>query len=221
MAPMTQAAESHPSVTVYTPARLALYDLFILGFSCRFVWRCPKRHFLALYDRYTSARHLDVGVGTGYFLDRCRFPADRPQLTLLDLSEACLTKASQRLARYSPQVVKANVLEPLELGSARFGSVGLNGVLHCLPGTLETKAVVFQHLKPFVEEGGLVFGSTILGQGVEHGRLARKALALYNREGIFTNLGDDPAGLERVLASEFSEHRVERRGSFALFVARR
>ena len=218
---MTQGPESHPSVTVYTPARLALYDLFILGFSCRFVWRCPKRHFLALYDRYASARHLDVGVGTGYFLDRCRFPAERPQITLLDLSEACLSKASRRLARYAPRVVKANVLEPLELGSARYGSVGLNGLLHCLPGTLETKAAVFQNLKPFVEDGGVVFGSTILGHGVEHGRLAWKALSLYNREGIFTNLEDDLAGLERALANEFSEHHVETRGSFALFVARR
>ena len=218
---MTQEAESHPSVTVYTPGRLALYDLFILGFSCRFVWRCPKRHFLALYDRYASARHLDVGVGTGYFLDRSSFPAEQPQLTLLDLSEACLNKASKRLARYSPRVVRANVLEPLDLGSARFRSVGLNGLLHCLPA-LETKATVFQHLKPFVDENeGVVFGSTILGRGVKHGRLARKALRLYNREGIFTNLEDDLAGLERALAAEFSEHHVETRGSFALFVARR
>jgi Methyltransferase domain len=219
---MTQGAESHPSVTVYTPARLALYDLFILGLSCRFVWRCPKRHFLALYDRYASARHLDVGVGTGYFLHRCSFPAERPQLTLLDLSEACLDKASRRLARYSPRVVKANVLEPLELGPASFRSVALNGLLHCLPGTLETKATVFQHLKPFVDENeGVVFGSTILGHGVKHGRLARKALQLYNREGIFTNLEDDLAGLKRALANEFSDHHVETRGSFALFVARR
>jgi hypothetical protein len=157
----------------------------------------------------------------GYFLDRCRFPVERPQITLLDLSEACLRKASRRLARYSPQVVKANVLEPLELGAARFDSVGLNGVLHCLPGTLETKAAVFQNLKPFVEQGGVVFGSTILGQGGEHGRLARKALQLYNREGVFTNLEDDLPGLERALASEFSGHSVETRGSFALFIARR
>jgi ubiquinone/menaquinone biosynthesis C-methylase UbiE len=218
---MTQKAERHPSVTVYTPARLALYDLIILGFSCRFVWRCPKRHFQALYDRYAGARHLDVGAGTGYFLDRCSFPVERPQITLLDLSEACLSKASKRLARYSPQVVKANILEPLELGSARFDSVALNGVLHCLPGTPETKAVVFQNLKPFVEGGGVVFGSTILGQGVEHGRLARTALRFYNREGIFTNLEDNLAGLQRVLANEFSQHQVETRGSFALFVARR
>jgi hypothetical protein len=69
--------------------------------------------------------------------------------------------APHGLTRYSPQVVKANVLEPLELGAARFDSVGLNGVLHCLPGTLETKAAVFQNLKPFVEQGGVVFGSTI------------------------------------------------------------
>ncbi|HEX7309879.1 MAG TPA: hypothetical protein VF232_01770, partial [Gaiellaceae bacterium] len=99
----------------------------------------------------------------------------------MQFSEACLSKASRRLARYSPRVVRANVLEPLELGSARFRSVGLNGLLHCLPGTLETKARVFQHLKPFVDENeGVVFGSTILGHGLKHGRLARKALQLYN-----------------------------------------
>jgi hypothetical protein len=34
-------------------------------------------------------------------------------------------------------------------------------------------------------------------------------------------LEDDLAGLERALANEFSEHHVETRGSFALFVARR
>ena len=98
----------------------------------------------------------------------------------------------------------------------------MNGLLHCFPGTLETKATVFQHLKPFLDENeGVVFGSTILGHGVKHGRLARKALQLYNSEGIFTNLEDDLSGLEHALANEFSDHHVETRGSFALFVARR
>ncbi len=218
--PMTHTLDSHPSVAVYTPARLALYDLFILGLSCRFVWRCPKRNFLELYDRNVGARHLDVGVGTGYFLDRCRFPAERPQITLLDPSEACLRKASKRLARYSPRIVKANVLEPLEISPARFDSVALNGVLHCLPGTLEQKAAAFGNLKPFVGKDAVVFGSTILGSGVEHSPLARKALALYNRERIFSNLADDLDTLERVLEREFPEHRLETRGSFALFSAR-
>jgi ubiquinone/menaquinone biosynthesis C-methylase UbiE len=216
---MMQALEPHPSVAVYTPARLAFYDLFILGLSCSFVWRCPRRHFLDLYDQHVGSRHLDIGVGTGYFLDRCRFPIERPQITLLDPSDACLTKAARRLERYSPRVVKASALEPLELGTARFASVALNGVLHCLPATPETKAAVFENLKPFLENGGVVFGSTILGSGVEHGRLARRALAHFNRERFFTNLVDDLGGLNSALAHNFADQHIDVRGSFALFAA--
>jgi SAM-dependent methyltransferase len=216
---MMQALETHPSVAVYTPARLALYDLFILGLSCSLVWRCPKRHFFDLYDQHVGSPHLDIGVGTGYFLDRCRFPIEHPQITLLDPSEACLRKAARRLERYSPRVIKASALDPLELGADRFASVALNGVLHCLPATPEAKAAVFRNLKPFLEDDGVVFGSTILGSGVEHGRLARTALARYNREGFFTNLADDLGGLERALTHTFADQHIEVRGSFALFAA--
>jgi SAM-dependent methyltransferase len=212
-------AATHPSVAVYTPARLALYDAAILGLSCRLVWRCPKRRFLDLYNRHVGASHLDVGVGTGYFLDRCRFPVERPAITLLDLSEACLAKAARRIARYSPEVRRANVLEPLDLGEARFDSVGLNGVLHCLPAAMDEKAGVLRRLRSFLDEGGVLFGSTILGRGVAHGRAARRVLEIYNREGIFTNLSDDLEGLERALMNAFSPVEVETQGSFALFAA--
>jgi SAM-dependent methyltransferase len=211
---------THPSVAVYTPGRLALYDFVILGFSCRFVWRCPKRRFLELYDRHVGARHLDVGVGSGYFLDRCHFSVERPAITLLDLSEPCLAKAARRLDRYSPQLVRANVLDPLDLGEARYDSIALNGVLHCLPATMDEKANVFRNLRPFLAEGGVLFGSTILGQGVDHGRLARKAIAVYNRERIFTNREDDRAALQRALAGSFARYETETQGSFALFAAR-
>jgi hypothetical protein len=216
---MTPSPETHPSVSVYTPARLALYDQVILGLSCSLVWRCPKRHFLHLYDRHVGSPHLDIGVGTGFFLDRCRFPVERPLITLLDPNDACLDKAARRLERYSPRVIKASVLEPLDLGPARFASIALNGVLHCLPAEPATKAAVLANLKPLLEDGGVVFGSTILGSGVEHGLLARKALARYNREGFFTNLADDLGGLERALAHTFVDHHIDVRGSFALFAA--
>jgi SAM-dependent methyltransferase len=217
---VTPALETHPSVAVYTPARLALYDLFILGVSCSLVWRCPKRHFLDLYDRHVGSPHLDIGVGTGFFLDRCRFPVERPQITLLDPSAACLSKATRRLERYSPRVVKASALDPFEFGADRFASVALNGVLHCLPTTPEAKASVFRNLKPLLEDGGVVFGSTILGTGVEHGRIAQRMLTLYNRERLFTNLADDLGSLERALAHTFADQHIEVRGSFALFAAR-
>jgi methyltransferase family protein len=216
---MTRTLDTHPSVAVYTPARLALYDPVILGLSCSLVWKCPKRHFLDLYDQHIGSPHLDIGVGTGYFLDRCRFPVERPQITLLDPSDACLTKAAKSLERYSPRLVQASVLEPLDLRTARFASVAMNGVLHCLPASPETKAAIFRNLRPLLQDGGVVFGSTILGSGVEHGRLARMALARYNREGFFTNLEDDLEGLERALGQPFADRHIEVRGSFALFAA--
>jgi SAM-dependent methyltransferase len=216
---MMEALEPHPSVAVYTPARLALYDVFILGLSCSLVWKCPRRHFLDLYDRHVGSPHLDIGVGTGYFLDRCRFPIERPQITLLDPSDACLAKAASRLDAYSPRVVRASALEPLDLGTQRFASIALNGVLHCLPATPQAKTAVLARLKPLLEDGGVVFGSTILASGVEHGRLARTALARYNREGFFTNLADDLDGLERALAHTYRSQQIDVRGSFALFAA--
>ena len=50
----------------------------MLGLCGTYVWKCPTPEVLAFYDRYVSARHLDVGVGTGCFLDRCRFPSPDP-----------------------------------------------------------------------------------------------------------------------------------------------
>src|SRR2546421_11107546 len=84
---------------VYTKPMLAVYDLLVLGFSNRLGWRCPSGHILALYDRDVTANHLDVGVGTGYFLERCRFPKDRPRLAVMELKPHCLDAASTRPAR--------------------------------------------------------------------------------------------------------------------------
>ncbi len=212
-------SQSHPSVAVYTPTRLALYDALILGMSCRLIWRCPRKRFLELYDRHAGPRHLDVGVGTGYFLDRCRFPVPAPQITLLDLSATCLAKAARRLARYTPETRRASVLEPLPLGEAHFDSIAFNGVLHCLPATVDQKTKVFANLRPHVAAGGVLFGSTILGRRAAHTPIARAALSAYNREGIFTNLDDDLERLEQALAASFATVHVCTHGSFALFTA--
>ena len=52
------------------------YDPLVLGPIARFVWRCPTSRLLERYRRHIRARHLDVGPGTGYFLER-RGPAGR------------------------------------------------------------------------------------------------------------------------------------------------
>ena len=84
---------------------LRTYDWIVLGLSNRFLWRCPTAELLRLYDRKVSERHLDVGVGTGYFLHKAKWPVAKPVITLLDLNPNCLTTASRRIRRFTPQTV--------------------------------------------------------------------------------------------------------------------
>ena len=58
----------------YTRRSLAVYDLAILGYFSRLAWRCPASRIVDHYNLHVSANHLDVGVGTGYFLDHCHVP---------------------------------------------------------------------------------------------------------------------------------------------------
>ena len=205
---------------VYTKPMLAVYDLLVLGFSNRLVWRCPSKHILALYDRYVTANHLDVGVGTGYFLDRCRFPKDRPRLALMDLNPNCLEAASTRLARYRPAVYRANVLDPISFDAARFESISLTYLLHCLPGTIRTKSAVFRHLTTLLNPGGMMFGATLLSGGVNRNWAARRLMAFYNSKGVFTNEQDDLESLRDMLSEKLTAVRVEVVGCAALFSGR-
>jgi hypothetical protein len=109
---------------VYTPLTLAFYDLVVLGFSNSFAWQCPSRLILNFYNHHVSNKHLDIGVGTGYFLDRCRFPSDAPTIALFDLNRNCLAATARRLRRYIPSCHLGNVLRPIDIGISEFDSVG-------------------------------------------------------------------------------------------------
>ena len=58
----------------YNRLLLGAYDPLVLGPIARFVWRRPKSRLLERYREHIRARHLDVGPGTGYFLDRSGLP---------------------------------------------------------------------------------------------------------------------------------------------------
>jgi SAM-dependent methyltransferase len=217
------ATQVNAGQAIYTRPVLMSYDLLVLGLSNRWIWRCPSRHLRTLYDRHVTGNHLDVGVGTGYFLDRCRFPVARPRLALMDLNPNCLEAASRRLTRYQPETYRANVLEPIAvpelLSRPHFDSIGMNYLLHCLPGSLQEKAALFSHLKPLLRPGGKVFGSTLLHGGVQRTAAARRLMAFYNAKGIFTNRDDDLGGLEQVLKARFKTVSIDTVGCVALFSA--
>ena len=205
---------------VYSKPMLAIYDWLVLRFSNRLIWKCPSKNILALYDRHVTANHLDVGVGTGYFLDRCRFPNDHPRLGLMDLNPNCLRAASNRVGRYRPAVYRANVLDPITLDIPRFDSISMTYLLHCLPGTIKTKGAVFRHLTPLLNPGGVVFGATLLTEGVRRSWAAKRLMAFYNSKGIFTNDQDDLQGLRAMLSEHLTAPTVEVVGCAALFSGR-
>ncbi|MEN3611658.1 class I SAM-dependent methyltransferase [Plantactinospora sp. ZYX-F-223] len=209
---------------VYNRLMLAGYDVLVLGFHCRLVWRCAKRHMLENYRRNIGARHVEFGTGTAYFLDRCGFPTAMPELTLVDLNPTVLRVSAARVARYHPAVVQADVLQPLpfddgKLRTGHYDSVGANFLLHCLPGSWSEKAAVFDNAAAALRPGGRVFGSTILSSGVPVTAPARRLMKVYNARGIFHNTDDDLAGLRWQLDQRFTDIQLAVRGCVALFEA--
>jgi SAM-dependent methyltransferase len=206
---------------VYSPTVLSVYDIVVLGISNRWLWRCPTPGLIDLYNRNIKARHLDIGVGTGYFLDHATWPVSRPDITLLDLNPNSLAAAARRISRYEPKTVVADVLKPLPLPAdmAPFQSVGLCYLLHCLPGSIPEKAAVFDHIKPFVTSGTRVFGATILQGDAPRSRAAQKLMDVYNSKGIFSNSRDTRADLEAALRARFTNVTLTMRGAVAVFEA--
>jgi ubiquinone/menaquinone biosynthesis C-methylase UbiE len=214
-------SETRTGYTVYNKALLSVYDLFVLGFLCRFMWKCRSRHLLELYNQHVTLNHLDVGVGTGYFLDHCSFPSGKPRIILADLNTNSLEVTRKRLSRYAPTIVVADALKPINLDVESFDSAAINGLLHCLPRTIQTKSVVFDHLKPLLKPGGVIFGCTILNKGMKKSMPAQLMMNWLNFIKVFTNREDGLQDLKNELSRRFPGNDVQTIGCMALFWARK
>ncbi|WP_306362242.1 class I SAM-dependent methyltransferase [Nocardia sp. CC227C] len=218
---MNTAATTDPGQTFYRTNRLNGYDLITVNAANRLLWRCPPEHFVELYNRNVSGRHLDIGPGSGYYLDHCEFPVARPVITLLDLNPDPLTFVAGRIARYAPDTVRADLLGELPpIPNAPFDSIAINYVLHCLPEPPAGKQEVFARLKPLLTDTAVVFGSTVVTGGAPTTPLSKAFNTLYQRMGAFHNQNDTVESLHGALDRHFMSHILEIRGSVALFTAR-
>jgi hypothetical protein len=136
---------------IYTKRILGIYDFMVLGISNRLIWRCPTQRLVQHYNRHITANHLDVGVGTGYFLDRCRFPSNAPRVALMDLNRNALDFAARRIVRYKPETYIRNVLEPLSVDAMKFDSVGIK-LSTPLPSRLHRIEVIGLRLSQEIDE---------------------------------------------------------------------
>ena len=71
---------------IYNRFLLALYDVEVLMFEMPVIFKCPLKTVINLYNDKISDTHLDIGVGTGYFLDKSKFPTGHPTIHLMDLN---------------------------------------------------------------------------------------------------------------------------------------
>jgi 2-polyprenyl-3-methyl-5-hydroxy-6-metoxy-1,4-benzoquinol methylase len=206
--------------SIYTQRTLAVYDFVVLGVSNQLIWKCPTQRLLNHYNKHVTANHLDVGVGTGYFLARCQFPSPTPRVALMDLNSNALKFTARRIVQYNPETYRRNVLDPILLDVEKFDSVGINYLLHCIPGSIESKSVAFDHLKALMKPNAIIFGSTLLQDGVQQSWLAKRLMSAYNKKGIFSNQQDDLEGLKQSLGKRFRDVSVEVVGCAALFSGR-
>ncbi|QDU06859.1 Ubiquinone/menaquinone biosynthesis C-methyltransferase UbiE [Gimesia aquarii] len=215
----TASDKSIAGQAVYSKKVLSFYDLWVLGISNSLIWKCRTKKILHWMNQSLTANHLDVGVGTGFYLEHCTFPATDVRLGILDLNSNSLEVTAKRASRYTPEVYQADILQPLPEQSQKFDSVSLNYLLHCLPGNLETKATLFDHLAPWLNPGATISGSTILQAGVPRSFVAKRLMHVYNQKQIFSNASDNLDALQSQLSSRYTDVELEVIGCVALFRA--
>lgn len=200
---------------IYNPITLRLYDAGVLGLTNSLIWQCSTSTLVEHYRNHAGREHLDIGPGTGYYLEKI----DSPSITLLDLNTACLAAAADRISGDTKSVdaLQQSFFDPLPRDRS-FDSIGLNFLLHCVPthDKWERLAELREHLSP----GGTLFGSTVIPHQATSTPMARLLNGIYNRLGIFGNADDTMEQIENALdgLSEINIHRV---GQVALFSARR
>lgn len=201
---------------IYSKKVLSIYDFWVLGVSNHFFWKCPTRNISNYFLDNVSSNHLDVGVGTGYYLKN-HLPQKTKRIALLDMNSNSLSEASNAISHFKPEVYQADVLNMHDLGVEKFDSISVNYLLHCLPGSLVEKSILFKNLKTLLNDEGVLFGSTILGKGVKKNFFAQKLMDVYNKKGIFCNFNDDLDSLSNSLNEHFSNVEIKMIGCVALF----
>lgn len=214
-----QQLKIEKSQQYFNKLSLFFYDAILYGVISKYAWGSSIARLDAHYARHASANHLEVGVGTGFLLNRVRFPAP-PRLVLMDLSAECLEKTGRKVARYSPSTYVQNILEPVAHQIDKFDSISINYVMHCVPGSFKEKGIAFSNLAVLLAPGATLFGTSVLSKHVHKNVLARPFMWLMNALGVFNNRNDSARDLEAYLREHFNVIQFELAGVTAFFAVK-
>ena len=79
---------------------------------------------------------------------------------------------------------------------------------------------IFESLKKNLKPGGVVYGTTIIGKGVEYTFLGKVMRAYTNWLGVLDNYEDSLEGLREGLGRHFGDVELRVEGMVCLFVCR-
>jgi SAM-dependent methyltransferase len=213
--------DTKKGAAVYSPLTLSLYDWWVLNVSNKYFWKCSTTEILLpFFKKNLSKKHLDVGVGTGYYLLNTKLNSTY-DITLMDLNENSLTVTEERLFPLKVKKVKTDIMKKINSDFHElYDSISIFYLLHCLPGRMEDKELVFINLKKMMQKDGVIYGATILGENIDHNIGGKKLMKIYNKKGIFGNFNDSLEKLESILYKNFKKVDIKLCGKVALFEVR-
>ncbi|KAK1710060.1 methyltransferase domain-containing protein [Colletotrichum acutatum] len=225
---------------VYFPLFLRwLYDTLVLNFYCPLAWGCPRNVLSGHYSKHVSclvkpkARLLDIGVGTGYFMQSAPLPPGSA-IVLADINQSPLAEAQHRIQLAHPNVIvdiaQADVFvlgDTSQLPSAlhtssngQFDVISCMLLLHCLPGSPRRKGEAMAGLGHLLKPDGVLVGATVLGGGVKHNAFGRFLMFWHNLLGVFHNNNDYAADIVEPLKADFKNVDWQMVGTTLLFEAK-
>ncbi|KNG44549.1 methyltransferase domain-containing protein [Stemphylium lycopersici] len=237
-------ADTAAGAAVYSPLFLKhIYDYLVYTLYTPYAWQCSSKRLRAFFANHiqratTKAdfssqgpRILDIGVGTGYFLEYAPI-TESTTVVLADLNTNCLDAAQLRLKKTHPksecQTLLADFLDkgqqsvPAKLaGGGGFDAISMMLLLHCVPGPPARKMEAVVGLRQLLRPNGVLFGATILGSGAQHNLFGRFLMMWHNLQGVFSNYDDDVKSIVGALQEVFDEVKWELCGTMLLFEARK
>ncbi|KAF4595247.1 sam-dependent methyltransferase [Ophiocordyceps camponoti-floridani] len=169
---------SSAGAALYTPWFLKVYDFVLLRLVNPLIWNFPAERELIplLKSVLVGSRHLDIGVGTGFYPAQALASTDGSaceQMTLVDLNVNALDLAARTIrtaskGKVSVTTIQADILAPpLPSGVGKdYDSISLFYLIHCLPGPSDVKVrTVADAVAPLLAVDGTLVGATVLGRG--------------------------------------------------------
>ena len=193
------------------------YDRYVNEINCEKVWKCSQKHIIDNYRKNIDEKHLEIGPGTGYFLKKENLGVDFNKLTLVDVNTEILDYSKNNLQCECSDidVVSHNLFTCKIPEGVDFNSVGINYVLHCVPGNLQTK--LDNLICNLGDNKYNLFGASVICDPLHMNVIAEYELIFLNAFGIFHNNNDTYEELDQYLNKTGLNFTLEKQGYVAIF----